>query len=275
MSVQNSTPAVVSGAVAAGDAHPGEVDVVVVGAGFAGMYALHRLRGDGLRVRVFEAADGVGGVWYWNRYPGARCDVESVDYSYSFDPALEQEWVWTEKYATQPEILRYAEHVADRYDLRRDITLGVRVTDIVLDEATTRWTVRTDAGETVVARWVITAVGPLSNANVPAIDGLADFAGPVHHTSHWPREGVDFTGRRVGVIGTGSSGIQAIPRIAEQAEHLSVFQRTPNYSVPAGNRPLSDEDRRAQKESYAERRRASFASGGGSPHVARPGAPPG
>ncbi|MFF0817813.1 flavin-containing monooxygenase [Rhodococcus sp. NPDC003318] len=244
------------------------LDVVVVGAGFAGLYALHRLRTDGLRVRVFEAGDGVGGVWYWNRYPGARCDVESVDYSYSFDPALEQEWEWTEKYATQPEILRYLEHVADRHDLRRDITFGTRVTDIVLDETATRWTVHTDTGERVDAQYVITAVGPLSNANLPAIPGLADFAGPVHHTSQWPHEGVDFTGQRVGVIGTGSSGIQTVPKVAEQAGHLYVFQRTPNFSVPAGNRPLTDGDRRIQKEGYAQRRRASFASGGGSPHTA-------
>lgn len=252
-------------------AAPGSaLDVVVVGAGFAGLYALHRLRSDGLRVRVFEAGDGVGGVWYWNRYPGARCDVESVDYSYSFDPALEQDWDWTEKYATQPEILRYAEHVADRYDLRRDITFGTRVTDIVLDEARARWTVHTDTGERVDTQYVITAVGPLSNANVPAIPGLDEFAGPVHHTSRWPHGGVDFTGQRVGVIGTGSSGIQTVPKVAEQAAHLHVFQRTPNFSVPAGNRPLTDEDRRIQKEGYPERRRASFASGGGSPHVAMP-----
>ncbi|WP_067878786.1 flavin-containing monooxygenase [Nocardia vermiculata] len=251
-------------------ASAGILDVVVVGAGFAGMYALHRLRSDGLRVRVFEAGGGVGGVWYWNRYPGARCDVESVDYSYSFDPQLEQDWDWSEKYATQPEILRYAEYVADRYDLRRDITFGTRVTDIVLDEASTRWTVHTDAGERIDTQYVITAVGPLSNANVPAIPGLSDFVGPIYHTSQWPHDGVDFTGQRVGVIGTGSSGIQTVPKVAEQATHLSVFQRTPNFSVPAGNRPLTADDRRAQKQDYAERRRASFASGGGSPHNAIP-----
>lgn len=249
---------------------PAAVDVVVVGAGFAGLYALHRFRQQGLSVRVFEAADGVGGVWYWNRYPGARCDVESVDYSYSFDKDLEQEWNWTEKYATQPEILAYLNHVADRFDLRRDISFGTRVTDMVLDEQALRWEVRTDRGDVVSARFCILAVGPLSNANIPAIDGLESFAGEVYHTAHWPHEGVDFTGKRVGVIGTGSSGIQAIPCIARQAEQLIVFQRTPNYSVPAGNIPLDDETRAAQKAGYAERRRLSMLSGGGSPHQPHP-----
>lgn len=246
------------------------VDVVVVGAGFAGLYALHRLRSDGLSVRVFEAADGVGGVWYWNRYPGARCDVESVDYSYSFDEQLQQDWDWSEKYATQPEILRYLNHVADRFDLRRDIMFGTRVTDMVLDENTLRWEVRTDRGDVVSARFCVLAVGPLSNANIPAIEGLDSFAGEVYHTAHWPHEGVDFTGKRVGVIGTGSSGIQAIPCIAERAAQLHVFQRTANYSVPAGNVPLDDETRRDQKANYAERRRLSMASGGGSPHQPHP-----
>ena len=249
---------------------PTDVDVVVVGAGIAGLYALHRFRGSGLTVRVFEAGDGVGGVWYWNRYPGARCDVESVDYSYSFDDALQQEWNWSEKYATQPEILSYLEHVADRYDLRRDIEFGTRVTDIVLDEQTLRWQVDTDTGRAVSARFVVLATGPLSNANTPAIDGLDTFAGQILHTSHWPHEGVDLTGRRVGVIGTGSSGIQTIPCVAEQAQRLHVFQRTANYSVPAGNTPLTEQDRAAQKANYPERRRLSMASGGGSPHQAHP-----
>ncbi|OHV00580.1 flavin-containing monooxygenase [Mycobacterium talmoniae] len=246
------------------------VDVVVVGAGFAGLYALHRLRRDGLSVRVFEAADGVGGVWYWNRYPGARCDVESVDYSYSFDNQLQQDWDWSEKYATQPEILRYLNHVADRFDLRRGISFGTRVTELVLDEAALRWTVRTDAGDVVSARFCVLAVGPLSNANIPAIDGLGSFAGEVYHTAAWPHDGVDFTGKHVGVIGTGSSGIQAIPCIAAQAARLHVFQRTANYSVPAGNVPLDDATRRAHKTGYPERRRLSMASGGGSPHQPHP-----
>jgi cation diffusion facilitator CzcD-associated flavoprotein CzcO len=246
------------------------VDVVVVGAGFAGLYALHRLRGDGLTVRVIEAADGVGGVWYWNRYPGARCDVESVDYSYSFDERLQQEWDWSEKYATQPEILAYLNHVADRFKLRPDITFGTRVTDAVLDEKTLRWEIRTDTGDVVSARFLVLAVGPLSNVNIPAIDGLESFGGTVYHTANWPPGGVEFSGQRVGVIGTGSSGIQAIPCIAEQAHQLYVFQRSANYSIPAGNAPLDDDTRRAQKAGYTERRRLSMASGGGSPHQPHP-----
>jgi cation diffusion facilitator CzcD-associated flavoprotein CzcO len=244
----------------------GDVDAVVIGAGFAGLYALHRLRSDGLTVRLFEAADGVGGVWYWNRYPGARCDVESVDYSYSFDDRLQQDWDWSEKYATQPEILRYLNHVADRYNLRSDITFGTRVTDAILDEDVLRWEIRTDTDEVVSARFVVIAVGPLSNANIPPIDGMDSFGGEVYHTAHWPHDGVDFSGLRVGVIGTGSSGIQVIPCIAEQARELYVFQRSPNFSIPAGNTPLTDDVRRAQKAGYPERRRLSMASGGGSPH---------
>src|ERR1700761_8320229 len=247
-----------------------DVDVVVVGAGFAGLYALHRMRSDGLTVRVFEAADGVGGVWYWNRYPGARCDVESVDYSYSFDEELQQDWNWSEKYATQPEIFRYLDHVTDRFNLRPDITFGTRVTDAILDEGTLRWEIRTDTGEVVSARFTVLSVGPLSNANIPAGEGMESFAGEIYHTAHWPHQGVDFTGQRVGVIGTGSSGIQAIPCIAQQASQLYVFQRSPNYSVPAGNVPLDDDVRRGQKAGYPERRRLSMASGGGSPHQPHP-----
>ncbi len=246
------------------------VDAVVIGAGFAGLYALHRLRSDGLTVRLLEAADGVGGVWYWNRYPGARCDVESVDYSYSFDDQLQQEWDWSEKYATQPEILSYLNHVADRYNLRADITFGTRVTDAVLDEDALRWEIHTDTSEVVSARFVVIAVGPLSNANIPPIEGMESFGGQVYHTAHWPHEGVDFSGQRVGVIGTGSSGIQVIPCIAEQARELYVFQRSPNFSIPAGNTALTDEVRRAQKAGYPERRRLSMASGGGSPHQPHP-----
>ncbi|MBM4728243.1 cyclohexanone monooxygenase [Prescottella equi] len=245
-------------------------DVVVVGAGVAGLYAVHRFRQQGLTVRAFEAASGVGGVWYWNRYPGARCDVESVDYSYSFSPELEQEWDWSEKYATQPEILAYLEHVADRFDLRRDIQFDTRVTSATLDEETLRWTVRTDRGDVVSARFFVVAAGPLSNANTPDFDGLDTFAGDVFHTAHWPHDGVDFTGKRVGVIGTGSSGIQSIPHIAEQADKLFVFQRSANYSVPAGNAPFDDATRAEQKANYAERRRLSWESGGGSPHRAHP-----
>jgi cyclohexanone monooxygenase len=232
-----------------------EVDAVVVGAGFAGVYMLHRLRGLGLSARVFEAGDGVGGTWYWNRYPGARCDVESMDYSYSFSDELQQEWRWTERYASQPEILRYINHVVDRFDLRRDITLRTRVTAALFDEATARWTVSTDRGPRVSARFCIMATGCLSAAQVPTFPGLETFAGPWYHTGHWPHAGVDFTGQRVGVIGTGSSAIQSIPLIAAQAAHLVVFQRTPNFSVPARNAPLDPEHERRVKARYAEFRR--------------------
>jgi cation diffusion facilitator CzcD-associated flavoprotein CzcO len=218
-----------------------QVDVVVVGAGFSGLYALHKLRSQGLSVVVFEAAPNVGGTWYYNRYPGARCDVESVDYCYSFDKELQQEWVWTEKYATQAEILRYINHVADRFDLRRDIRCSTRVTSAVLDEEALRWTVTTDAGDTVTARFCVMATGALSEPLLPNIPGVETFAGETYHTANWPHEGVDFTGKRVGIIGTGSSGIQSVPIVAEQATELVVFQRTPNFSVPAGNQPLTAE----------------------------------
>ncbi|MEU3609613.1 NAD(P)/FAD-dependent oxidoreductase [Streptomyces sp. NPDC035033] len=247
-----------------------DVDVVVVGAGVTGLYAVHRLRGLGLRVRGFERGDDVGGVWFWNRYPGARCDVESVDYSYSFDEELQQEWDWSEKYAAQPEILRYLRHVADRFDLRRSYSFATSVVSAELDEEALVWTVRTDRGETVTARYCVFALGCLSATHRPEIPGLAEFAGAVHHTGAWPHEDVDLTGLRVGVIGTGSSGIQAVPLIAERAAHLTVFQRSANYSVPAGNRPLDDAERARQKAGYAERRRLSRLSGGGSPHAAHP-----
>jgi cyclohexanone monooxygenase len=231
------------------------VDAVIVGAGFAGLYMLHRLRGLGLTAQVFEAGKGVGGTWYWNRYPGARCDVESMDYSYSFSDELQQEWRWTERYSSQPEILRYINHVADRFDLRRDITLETRVTAATFDEATSRWSIRTDRGHEVSAQFCIMATGCLSTAQVPKFKGLESFKGKWYHTGHWPHEGVDFTGQRVGVIGTGSSAIQSIPIIAEQAAHLFVFQRTPNFSVPAHNAPLDAEYERQVKATYAEFRR--------------------
>ena len=252
--------------------HDETLDAVVVGAGFAGLYALHKLRGQGLSVRVLEAAPDIGGTWYYNRYPGARCDVESVDYSYSFSEQLQQEWIWTEKYATQAEILRYLNWVADRLDLRRDIACNTRVVSAALDESGTHWTLTTADGDVLTARFCLMATGSLSAAMTPDFPGLAEFAGEVHHTAHWPHEPVDFTGKRVAVIGTGSSGIQSIPIIAEQAAHLFVFQRTANYSVPAGNRPLSPEDLDEIKATYAERRQLSWRSGGGSPHItaARP-----
>jgi cation diffusion facilitator CzcD-associated flavoprotein CzcO len=252
------------------DARHEVLDAVIVGAGFAGLYALHELRTRGLKVGVCEAAPEVGGTWYYNRYPGARCDVESVDYSYSFSRELEQEWNWSEKYATQAEILRYLNWVTDKLDLRRDVTFETRVTSAVLDEDSLQWTVRTDTGEQVRARFCIMATGPLSAALPPDFNGLNTFGGDVYHTAHWPHAPLTFTGKRVAVIGTGSSGIQSVPVIAEQAERLYVFQRTPNYSVPAGNRPLTDDDRACVKADYAERRRQSWGSGGGSPHVAHP-----
>jgi cation diffusion facilitator CzcD-associated flavoprotein CzcO len=246
------------------------LDALVVGAGFAGLYALHKLRTQGLSVRVIEAAPELGGTWYYNRYPGARCDVESVDYCYSFSDELQQEWNWTEKYATQAEILRYLNWVADRLDLRRDITFKTRAVSAVLDESTLRWTVATDGGEVLTARFCLMATGPLSAAMTPNFPGLDTFAGEVYHTANWPHHNVDFTGKRVAVIGTGSSGIQTIPIIAEQAAHLYVFQRTPNFSIPAGNRPFSTEELDEIKAGYAERRRLSWRSGGGSPHITAP-----
>ena len=232
-----------------------DFDAVIIGAGFGGMYMLHRLRQKGFTARVFEAGKGVGGTWYWNRYPGARCDVESVQYSYQFSPELEQEWEWSERYATQPEILRYANHVADRFDLRRDMTFETRITKAVFDEAANLWRLETDKGDKVAARFVITAMGCLSSPNTPRIPGLEDFKGPTYHTGNWPHEGVDFSGKTVGVIGTGSSAIQSIPIIAEQARHLTVFQRTANYTVPAHNKPLDPAYVKQVKASYPEMRK--------------------
>jgi cation diffusion facilitator CzcD-associated flavoprotein CzcO len=232
-------------------------DAVVVGAGFAGLYMLHTLRKLGFAVRVFEAGDGVGGTWYWNRYPGARCDVESIEYSYGFDDDLQQEWEWTERYATQPEILRYLEHVADRFDLRRDIAFNTRVASATFDDEANRWTVRTEQGDEVSSQFLIMATGCLSAANMPTFPGQDTYAGPILHTGQWPHEGVDFSGLRVGVIGTGSSAIQSIPVIAEQAEELVVFQRTATYSVPAHNRKLEAEELALAKKHYKNLRQAN------------------
>ena len=244
-------------------APPRAYDAVVVGAGLAGLYMLYRLRGLGLSTRVFEAGGGVGGTWYWNRYPGARCDVESMEYSYSFSDELQQEWRWSERYATQPEILRYVEHVADRFDLRRDVQLDTRVTAATYDEAAGRWTVETDRGDRVTAQFCIMATGCLSVPQEPRFPGLEAFQGPWYHTGHWPHGGVDFTGQRVGVIGTGSSAIQSIPLIAAQAAHLHVFQRTPNFTVPAENGPLDPEFVRDFKARYPEIRRRARESRNG------------
>ena len=229
-------------------------DAVVIGAGFAGLYMLYRLRQLGMTARVYESGDGVGGTWYWNRYPGARCDVESMQYSYSFSEELQQEWEWTERYPKQAEILTYINHVADRFDLRPDIQLETRVVSATYDEASQRWTVETDHGDKVCAQYVISAAGCLSAARVPEIPGLENFTGKQYHTGHWPHEPVDFTGQRVGVIGTGSSGIQIIPVLARQAKAVTVFQRTPNFSIPAWNRPLPREDQQVWKAQYAENR---------------------
>jgi cyclohexanone monooxygenase len=230
-------------------------DVVVVGAGFAGMYMLHRLRGQGLSARVYEQGGDVGGTWYWNRYPGARCDVESMQYSYSFSEELQQEWAWSERYAPQPEILKYANHVADRFKLRGDIQLNTRVDRAAFDEGANIWSVTTSDGNTVRAKYVVLATGCLSNARMPDIKGLSDFKGRVYHTGRWPHERIDFTGLRVGVIGTGSSAIQSVPVIAEQASQLTVFQRTANFSIPARNAALMEEEREAFRKSYPEIRR--------------------
>jgi cation diffusion facilitator CzcD-associated flavoprotein CzcO len=231
--------------------------MVVVGAGFAGMYMLHKARELGIDAEVFEAGSGVGGTWYWNRYPGARCDIESMEYSYGFDEELQQEWEWTERYAPQPEILRYAEHVADRFDLRSGITFDTRVTSATYDEGTDTWRVLTDGGHDVTCRHLVMATGCLSSANTPDIPGKDDYAGPTYHTGLWPHEGVDFSGLRVGIIGTGSSALQAIPIIAAEAAHLTVFQRTATYAVPAWNRPLDPDEVAKVKANYAEFREAN------------------
>ncbi|MFT5414614.1 MAG: cation diffusion facilitator CzcD-associated flavoprotein CzcO [Gammaproteobacteria bacterium] len=232
-------------------------DAIIVGAGFAGMYMLYRLREAGFSARVLETADGVGGTWYWNRYPGARCDVKSIDYSFSFDDALQREWRWSEKYATQPEILRYANHVADRFNLRKDIQFETEVRAATFDEALNRWIVKTTQGETFDAQFYIFASGCLSVPKTIDITGQSDFAGATYHTADWPREGVDFSGLNVAVIGTGSSAIQSMPIIAKQARQLTVFQRTPAFSLPAFNQPLTDDQRTETQRTYAERRAKS------------------
>jgi len=242
-------------------------DVIIVGAGFSGLYMLHRARDVlGLDAVVFEAGGGVGGTWYWNRYPGARCDSESYYYSYSFSEELEQQWEWTSKYPEQPEILRYLEHVADRFDLRRDIRCNSHVEAATFDEERNVWVVRTSDGVHAEAPFLVSAVGCLSAANVPEIPGLDQFRGEWYHTGRWPHEGVDFTGRRVALIGTGSTGIQAAPVIAAQADQLIVFQRTPQYSVPARNAPLTPERWKEIKDNYRAIREHAKRSFGGFPY---------
>ena len=237
---------------AGGKANQERFDAIIIGAGFAGMYMLHTLRRMGLSVRVYERGDDVGGTWYWNRYPGARCDLESMEYSFSFDDKLQQDWDWQEKYGTQPELLKYAGHVADRFDLRRDIVFETRITAASYDGEARSWRLTTDKGETATASHLILATGNLSTPQFPKIEGVETFAGRRFHTGDWPREGAQFDGRRVGVIGTGSSAIQAIPKIAEQAGHLTVFQRTANFSIPARHGPLNRDDRDAYKARYGD-----------------------
>ena len=244
---------------------PETYDVIVVGAGFAGLYALHRLRSAGFSVLVVEAASGVGGTWFWNRYPGARCDVESIDYSYSFDEQLQQDWVWTERFAAHAEILSYLDHVADRFDLRRGIRLETQVVSAHFQPGTDDWLLRTAAGSELRATFCIMATGALSSVKPPDFDGLADFTGQWHHSARWPAAGVDMAGMRVAVIGTGSTGVQIIPVVAREAAHVTVLQRTPNYSVPARNRPLGEGELDAVKANYADRRARGRVSASGVP----------
>ena len=241
-------------------------DAIIIGAGFSGLYQLHKLRDElGLNVRLLEKGRGIGGTWYWNRYPGARCDSDSYYYCYSFNKEIEQQWEWTERYPEHSEIRKYLNFVADRLDLKRDIQLDTKVTSATFDEAANTWTVRTDKGETFVAPFLITAVGCLSTANVPKFKGLENFRGRWYHTGAWPHEGVDFTGKRVGQIGTGSTGIQAAPVIAEQAKHLTVFQRTANYSIPARNAPVTFADIKLTRDNYDDVWRRARASTNGHP----------
>lgn len=232
-------------------------DVLIIGAGFAGLRAIVTMRDIGYRVTALEAGDDVGGVWFWNRYPGARCDVESYDYSYRFSEELEQEWRWSERYATQPEILSYINHVADRFKLRDHIYFNQTMSEATWNEDTQRWEVITVSGSRFSGRYLVMATGSLSAAKEVHLPGQEDFKGEIYWTSRWPRDGVDLTGKRVGVIGTGSSGMQMVPVIAPQVEHLTVFQRTPNYSIPAPNAPVSDEEDAAVKAMYPQRRQAA------------------
>ena len=227
-------------------------DAVIVGAGFAGMYMLYRLRELGLSTRVYEVGGNVGGTWYWNRYPGARCDVESMQYSYTFSEELDQDWSWPEKYSPQPDILNYANHVADHFDLRKDILFDTRVIAATFDENKERWVVETDQGDRVTAQFCIMAVGCLSAANFPPFKGIDEFEGSIYHTGEWPHEKVNFSDLHVGVIGTGSSAIQSIPIIAQEAASLTVFQRTPNYSVPAWNTKMDAAYEQKIKAGYPE-----------------------
>ncbi len=229
-----------------------QLDAVVVGAGFSGMYMLHRLREAGFSTRVFEAGDGVGGVWYWNRYPGARCDSESIYYNYTFSEEIYKEWNWTSRYPEQPEILRYLNFVADKLELRKDIQFETRIVSAHYNEDSNQWNIETDKGEHLISKYFITGVGCISASNLPRFKGLESFEGEWYHTGHWPHEKVDLKGKRVGIVGTGSSGIQAIPVIAKEAAHLTVFQRTAQYSIPARNEPYTPEFVQRSKENFSE-----------------------
>ena len=239
---------------------PGDrFDAIIVGAGFTGLYMMHVLRQKGFTARLVDAASDVGGTWYWNRYPGARCDIESMQYSYQFSEELQQEWVWKERYASQPEILSYIEHVTDRFDLRRDIQFDTRIEAATFDEAANEWAVETDRGVTLRARYFIMGVGCLSAPIKPTFDGEDTFTGETYQTSIWPKDPVDFKGKRVGIIGVGSSAIQAGPLIAEEAEHVYIYQRTPNYVVPSQNRPLTAAEVTDIKSDYKGFRAKAYA----------------
>lgn len=243
-----------------------QVDALIVGAGFAGLYMLHLLRDKlGLKVATIESASGVGGTWYWNNYPGARCDIASHHYSFSFSKELQQEWVWSEKYAAQDEILRYLEYVAKRFDLSKDIQFNCRVKSAAFDESSDRWLVTTDRGERYSAKYFIPAVGTLSSANIPVFKDQESFQGDTYFTGNWPNEGVDFKGKRVAIIGTGATAIQVIPEVAKQAAHLTVFQRTPNYAAPLQNEVLTEAEDQQLKANYDQLREASWNSFAGVP----------
>ena len=241
-----------------------DVDVVVVGAGFSGLYLLYRLRKAGFSTRVFERGGDVGGTWYWNRYPGARCDVESLQYSYSFDEQLQQDWHWPEKFSAQPDILAYANHVADTFNLKKDIEFNIAVKASRFDENLKTWKITTNTGEEINAQYFIMATGCISTTQIPNIKGLSDYVGNTFHTGDWPHEEVDFSGQSIAVIGTGSSGIQSIPVLAKQAKKLTVFQRTPNYSIPSQNEPMTKKYERSWKDVYSERRKEMRYSAHGS-----------
>ena len=237
-----------------------DADVIVVGAGMSGLYALKVLRERGFRVIVLERAGGVGGTWFWNRYPGARCDIPSLEYSFGFDPELEQEWEWSEHFAAQPEIERYLNHIADRYNLRPDIRLETGVAAMTFDEATDTWVVDTETGEQLRSRFCVMATGGLSAPHRPDWPGIDTFAGEIVQTSLWPEEGVALEGRCVGIVGNGSSGVQAIPELAKMAGHLTVFQRTAAFTWPSQNKPLTDKEQDEIKSRYREVRAQQYAS---------------